>query len=374
MRKFEKLDLLFAEPNALRDDEAADRLFFDAVKEVFTHHYNSSEVYRNMCDNEGFTPDSLQGMSDIPDIPHIMVNVFKWHHLASVPDSEIVQTFTSSGTTGQKSHIAWDQGSFDRQTAMRRNIIRSYGLETDKEVNYMCFTYAPELAGGKGAPYAHNMYTTFAPAKDKFFAIYPDWEGKETFSAEVCAEKLAEFAETGLPLRIVGFPAFAWRTLQYMVKQNIRLKFHEEDSLVIFAGGWKAMADEAIPQDVFSQYVEDYLGISRSRIRDIYGFVEHGVPYVTCEHGHFHLPIYSRGYARKPGTLEVMPEGERGLLHVVSPYNTAQPNISVLSTDYVSINTNCPCGRKSGYINLLGRAGVHKHQGCAISATELLKK
>jgi phenylacetate-coenzyme A ligase PaaK-like adenylate-forming protein len=373
MKKFEKLDRLFAEGNALRDDETADQLFLEAVQEVFSHHYESSEVYRNICDNGGFSPESLQSIENISDIPWLMVNVFKWYHLTSVPDEDIVKTFSSSGTTGQKSHIAWDQGSFDRQTAMRSNIIRSYGLTVSDDVNYLCFTYAPELAGGRGAPYAHNQYTTFAPAKEKFFAIYPDWEGKEHFSAEECVQKLAEFAKSGLPLRIVGFPAFAWRALQYMVKNDIKLNF-PADSLIIFAGGWKAMADESIPQDVFAEYVQQHLGVPKSRIRDIYGFVEHGVPYVTCEAGHFHLPIYSRAYARKPGTLEVLAEGERGLLHVVSPYNIAQPNISVLSTDYVSINSGCSCGRKSSYISLMGRAGVQKHQGCAISATELLQK
>ena len=376
MKTFPQLDKLFAEANALRDDELADQLFFSATQEVFAHHYAASEVYRRICDDAEFNPAALATMATIADvaqIPWLMVNVFKKYHLASVPESEIVTTFTSSGTTGQKSHISWDQNSFDRQTAMRSKIIASYGLTSTAKVNYLCFTYAPEIAGGKGAPFAHNMYTNFAPPAEKYFAIYPDGEGKEFFSAKQCADKLQAFAETGLPLRMVGFPAFAWRTLHYLVEKDIRLCF-PDDSLIIFAGGWKAMADEAIPQEIFAEYVEQYLGIPKARIRDIYGFVEHGVPYVTCEHGHFHLPIYSRAFARKPGTLEVLPEGERGLLHVISPYNTAQPNISVLATDYVSINSGCKCGRKSQYIQLLGRAGVQKHQGCALSAAELLKK
>lgn len=372
MKTFTALDKLFAEENALRDDDVADELFVNAVKEVLAHHYESSEVYKNICDNQQFSPNNINSIEDVANIPWLMVNVFKHYHLTSVPESEIVQTFTSSGTTGQKSHISWDQSSYERQKAMRTNIMKSYGLTSTDVVNYLCFTYDPELAGGKGAPYAHNMYTTFAPTQDKFFAIYADWEGKEHFDAKECAEKLCEYADSGLPLRIVGFPAFAWRTLQYLVKNDIRLNFSDE-SLVIFAGGWKAMADESIPQDVFADYVEKHLGINRSRIRDIYGFVEHGVPYITSELGHFHLPIYARAFARKPGSLELLPKGEPGLLHVITPYNIAQPNISVLSTDYVSIHNDSASGRNSDYIKLLGRAGVQKHQGCAITASELLK-
>lgn len=115
-------------------------------------------------------------------------------------------------------------------------------------------------------------------------------------------------------------------------------------------------------------------GIGAGCLRDIYGFVEHGVPYITCSRGHFHVPIYARAFARRPGTLECLAYGEKGLLHVVSPYNLAQPALSVLSTDYVKIHRGCGCGIETDYLELLGRAGVKKHQGCAITATELLNR
>ncbi len=367
------IEKLFNEENALDYNEKTESLFFDAVKETFEHHYKSCEIYRKICENDNFKPDNLKTMEDVPHIPWIMVNVFKWYHLTSVDENLIVKRFTSSGTTGQSSHIAWDEASFKRQTIMREKIIKSYGLSSDEPVNYLCFTYSPELADTKGAPYAHNMYTSFAPANKKFFAIHPDKYGKQVFDEDECIDILKEFEKDGLPLRIVGFPAFAWRTIKRMKELDIKLSF-PDNSLIIFAGGWKSMADEAISQEEFAEYVEKYLDIPRSSIRDIYGFVEHGVPYVTCEKGHFHVPVYSRAFVRKPGSLELLNEGERGLLHVITPYNWAQPNLSVLSTDYAVIKSNCGCGLKSPYIMLQGRAGVKKHQGCAITATELLKK
>ncbi len=175
-----------------------------------------------------------------------------------------------------------------------------------------------------------------------------------------------------IPLRIVGFPAFIYDTLLYMKAQNIRFQFQEK-SLIIIAGGWKTAEAKSIPFDEFATLTKDFLGIDESRIRDVYGFVEHGVPYITCEHHHFHVPVYSRAFVRKPGTLEVLPEGEKGLLQVISPYNYAQPALSILSTDYAVIHSHCPCGRNGQYIELKGRAGLKKHEGCAITATELLK-
>ena len=371
--KFKYLSMLFNEKNVLEKDTKIEEIFFFALKEVFTHHYNNCIVYRKLCNQENFYPDSLNNPEDISKIPWIMVNVFKKYHLTSVPDDKIVKTFTSSGTTGEKSHISWDKESFERQKTMRNKIMENYGLITSTKVNYLCFTYSPDIAGDRGAPYAHTMYTNFAPANRKFFAIHSDWEGKEFFDPAECTEILKEFSKTNLPLRIIGFPAFAWKTLQYLAQKNIKFNFSNKDSLIIFAGGWKAMADEEIPKSKFYNYVEKYLGISRTQIRDVYGFVEHGVPYITCEFGNFHVPIYSKVFVRKPGSLKLLTYGEKGMLHMISPYNIAQPNISVLSTDYGIIEKNCKCGRNSDYIILVGRAGIKKHQGCAITAAELLK-
>jgi phenylacetate-coenzyme A ligase PaaK-like adenylate-forming protein len=367
------LDALFRETDALRYGDEADQLFLAAVQEVFRHHYDNCAMYRAFCQQENFSPASLNSMADLPGIPWLMVNVFKRYHLTSVPEQQISKTFTSSGTSGQHSHISWDEASAARQSLMRQRLMESYRLTADQPVNYLCFSYDPQISGSKGAAFAHQMYTTFAPAREIFYAIHGNDRGDQLFDAGECVDRLSAYARNALPLRMVGFPAFAWRTLQELRKRDLRLCF-AENSLIIFGGGWKTLADEAVSPEIFADHVEHYLGIPRTRIRDIYGFVEHGVPYVSCEAGHFHVPIYSRAFIRRPGTLELLTEGEKGLLQVVSPYNRAQPNLSVLSTDYAMLRSDCACGRQNHYILLQGRAGVKKHQGCAITAGELLKK
>ena len=116
------------------------------------------------------------------------------------------------------------------------------------------------------------------------------------------------------------------------------------------------------------------LGIPADRIRDVYGMVEHGVPYVTCEHGHFHVPVYSRVCAVSPHTMEILPNGETGLLKLITPYIRSTPALSILSTDLGCVEENCPCGRPGKYIVLKGRGGVKKYAGCGISAAQLLNR
>jgi len=365
------IDRLFEIEDALNHTQKSDKIFFEAMKEAFAYHYAHNKVYKNICDNENFDIIKLETSDELYKIPHIITDAFKWHSLLSVKEKDIVATFTSSGTSGQKSHISWDQGSKDRQEKMRKNIMKNYGLISQKEVNYLIFAYSPKVSQGKGAAHAHQMYSTFAPARRKLFAIDADKNGEAYFSKKLCVKYFEEFTKDDIPLRIIGFPAFIYETLLYMKKNGIKFNF-SNDSLIVIAGGWKSAQQKSIPFDEFCSLTEKFLGINSSQIRDVYGFVEHGVPYVTCKYNHFHVPIYSKVFIRKPGTLEVLEDGKKGLLHVMSPYNYAQPALSILSTDYAITNSECPCGLKGKYIELKGRAGLKKHEGCAISATELL--
>jgi phenylacetate-coenzyme A ligase PaaK-like adenylate-forming protein len=367
------LDALFALPDALAAGPEVDACFLAAMQEMFAHHYAASDVYRGLCDLVGFRPDDLRTVDDLPRLPWLLVDVFKRYDLLSIPRDQLAMTFTSSGTSGQKSHVSLDQPSWDRQTAMRHNIMAAYGLISPDPVNYLAFSYDEQTGGGRGAAYTHTIYTSFAPAHEIHWAIHQGPDGQPTFDAEECALLLRRYARQPYPLRLTGFPAFAWHTLQALKENGPPLHF-DPSSLVIHGGGWKTAQGESVPPDVYAATIEEWLGIPTSRVRDVYGFVEHGVPYITCERGSFHIPVYARVYTREPGTERLLPEGETGLLQVLTPYNWAQPSLSVLATDYAHVEHHCGCGRPSGYLVLEGRAGVRKHQGCALTASELLMK
>ena len=84
------------------------------------------------------------------------------------------------------------------------------------------------------------------------------------------------------------------------------------------------------------------------------------------------MPIYGRLQVVDPLTMKGKPLGEEGLLKLLTPYNTTQPNLAVLSTDLVTLGDNCPCGVKGPYIASIRRGGKVKHKGCAIAAQEIL--
>ncbi len=194
------------------------------------------------------------------------------------------------------------------------------------------------------------------------------------FDEEGLLKTLEAYAkDKDTPVRFIGFPAFMYETALLLKDFKRDFEFHK-NSMVITAGGWKDKEEKKIPIDEFKDEMKECFGVERDRFRDIYGFVEHGVPYITCGEGHFHVPIYSLAFIRKPGSLEFLENGQKGLLHFLSPYNIAQQTISILSTDYGTVEENCSCGIERPYIKLLGRAGKQKHKGCAITASELLRE
>jgi phenylacetate-coenzyme A ligase PaaK-like adenylate-forming protein len=346
--------------------------FVQSMREMADFHMEHSDVYRGICQQYGFSADQIHSHEDVITIPHIFVTAFKQRRLVSLPDSEIFMTFTSSGTQGQKSQINLDRVSFDRQAGMRELLVRSLGLTSDKPHNYLVFSYSPDISDNRGAAHTFNVYTSFTPAKEKFFALRQGGTGEPEFDLEQAIETLVRFAGTGLPLRVVGFLAFSFVTLQEMKKRGLRLEFPAE-SLLITGGGWKSHKGQTVSFEEYADLTHEILGISPERIRDFYGMVEHGVPYMSCGQRHYHVPIFANVAAIDPGTMQAVPKGETGLLKLQTSYIRSAPAISVLSTDLGAIGSNCPCGIPGDYIMLRGRAGVTKHAGCAISASQLIK-
>jgi len=371
----EYIEKLFKNAAAFELNAGTSRDFIEAMREAVEFHRKNSKIYDGICSRNGFSFErDVKCEDDIHKIPHIMVNVFKEMKLLSVAESQITVSFTSSGTTGSKSQTNLDEISISRQRFSRKSTVESYGLAAyETEVNYLCFSYDPDTGGAKGAAHTHTAYTSFAKAREVFYAISRDENGEAKFKIDECIATLGRYAGSGIPLRITGFPSFGYAALKKLDEANKRFEF-SHDSVLFSGGGWKLPGGDPISFDEYSDLVKRVLGIPCGRIRDVYGMIEHGIPYMTCDRGNFHVPVYSRVYAVDPATAERLSYGQKGLLKLITPYIQSVPAISVLSTDYGIIEENCPCGIKTPYIILKGRAGVKKYAGCGISAAQLLSR
>ena len=222
--------------------------------------------------------------------------------------------------------------------------------------------------GGKWTAAAH-----LEPAISKSDSLLR--QGQHEFDAFGTLAALREYSEdSGRPTRIIGFPAFLHFALQRMQRMEMEPLQLPEGSCVIFGGGWKGHADQAISKEQLHRDITHWLGIPADRIVETFGAVEHSIPYVGCTLHHLHAPLWSRVLVRDTRTLATVPDGQPGFLSFLSPYITSVPAHSVVMGDLAVRHpgSSCACGNPMPWFEVLGRAGTSSNKSCAAAAAELL--
>lgn len=361
-----------ADPFDAAGTEAA---FVEAVRQCAQWHYDRNAFFHTLLDRNSFSPEQIRTMDDIKDIPFLHANFYKTHVVLTAKKEDIILNLTSSGTTGQKSQMfydAWTMFTSDKSADME---FAYYGLITDKPVNYLLYSYEPAEGVNTGTLRTRQMMRRYAPANELAYALR--WTGKtHEFDLFGCIETLLRYEKQGLPVRLLGFPAFLYFTLEKMKDMGCPPLKLNPDSLVMMGGGWKGFVGKALSAGDFRAYIGERLGLPHTCCHETYGAVEHGVAYMDCNNHHFHVPIYSRAIVRDTKTLEPLPYGRPGFLNVISPMNTASPVVSLILGDLVIMHPagECGCGVPTPWFEIIGRAGTSKNKSCAIAASELLKR
>jgi phenylacetate-coenzyme A ligase PaaK-like adenylate-forming protein len=348
-------------------------LMVSACREMAIYHYKTSPELKHIYDRRGFNPESIKTEKDLPRIPAVGVTAMKHFLMTSLPHDRAVLKLTSSGTRGQKTQIWMDDKSLDRVQAMLDTLWEQEGLIGNEPTNYVLFVYDPDEAKDLGIAFSDKNQQRFAPVHSSYHTVKKDKNGNWEFRIEETITTMKEFAAEGKPVRLFGIPSFVHELL-LVLKERGPIKLPPK-SMMMTGGGWKAAEDKKITRDEFRALVTEYFGIPGDRIRDGYGMAEHCAPYMDCSEHRFHVPVYNRIFVRNPETMELMPPGMPGLLELVTPFNAMMPTLSILSTDLGMIDPDpCACGRNSPTFTLLGRGGLTKHKGCAIHASEIIRR
>ena len=349
------------QPYAFGPDQ--DGLFVRAMGEIVAWHRQRCPAYATMLGD--FCERSLKSVADCALIPFVSANFFKVHELLSIPQEQVSAHITSSGTSGQKTQMFFDDWSLGAPQRMIDSIFRHYGWWSEDSTNYLLFSYESEPDTELGTAYTDHFLCKYAPVAGLFVALRRDGKQGHEFDLFGAMSQLQAFAAEGLPVRILGFPSFLWFTLQRMRDLGVpALRLHP-DSLIFVSGGWKGYADQSISKSELVAACVHQLGMDPERVRDGYGSVEHCIPYIDGPDHRLRIPVWSRVFARHPETLQVLPPGQPGLLHFVSPYITSVPAHSLLTGDLASVYPD--------HFEVHGRAGHIKNRSCALAAAELLK-
>lgn len=358
------------------DQKGTSEIFMEAMRDCLKHHMEHNAFFKRYMEAAKVKPEELHTEDDLWKIPPIHANFFKKYEILSVPMEDIVEHATSSGTTGQKSQMFFDQDSFDFGNAMVKNEFRQFGFLSEEPTNYLLFTYEPaKVSKDLGTAKTDVGLLSYAPVNETFFALRYNGEGHD-FDVYGTISMLEEYEKQGLPVRIFGFPSFLYFTVRQMKETGHRPLKLNTKSMTMLGGGWKGYADKQISKSELYAMVEEMLGIPAGNCRDGYGSTEHSVPYFECPNHHFHIPVYSRMLIRDVKTLKPLPYGEAGFANFITPHLMSVPAVSVLMGDMAVLHEacECGCGIQTPFMEIIGRAGTSKGKSCAITASELLKR
>lgn len=349
---------------------AKNRLMLSACREMALFHSRRCPELAALYRRRGFDPRSIRTERDIARIPALGVQAMKRWLITSLPPSRAALRLTSSGTRGQKTQVLFDRDSLERVQAMLTVQWEQEGLVSDVPTNYLMFVYDPREAKDLGIAFSDTNQQRFAPPARVFYAIRKEGAGW-AFRKDAVLATLKEYAAEGRPVRLFGMPGFIHEFLE-VLREPVRLP---PGSWMVTGGGWKAAEDRKVPREEFRRRATALLGIPDGNIRDGYGMAEHAAPYIDCRRHRFHVPVYNRVLVRDPLTLAPLPPGRTGLLELVTPYNAMMANLAILTTDMGALHADpCPCGYRSPTFMLTGRGGKAKHKGCAIHASEIVRR
>lgn len=315
------LELLDIPPYSLEQPEK-DRVLLPRLAALTRHHYERCEPYRHVVDRVFGGLGPIERLADVPFLP---VSLFKTHELRSVPAADVVKVLTSSGTTGQAvSRVALDSETARAQSTVLIKVAQHFlgrerlpmvildhaGVVTDRA------SFSARGAGILGMAQ---------------FGIRPFYALRDDMSLDL--EGLREYLAWAGDRRVLlfGFTYMVWEYfVQALARAGTTLDLGR--GVLVHSGGWKKLEHQAVSPAAFRERLEALTAIPS--VVNFYGMVEQvGGVFFENEIHALHAPVTSDVLVRDPVTLAPLPDGEVGLIEVVSCLPTSYPGHALLTED-----------------------------------------
>ncbi len=328
----------------------------EQLNNLTRHHRQQCSAYDRLLEAHGF---GHAPVTDIQNFFPLPVRLFKEYELKSCDQADVIKTMTSSGTTSQAvSRIFLDRYTAGYQTKTLVKIIQ----------NYLGKQRLPML-----------IVDTSAVVKDRksFSARGAGILGFSTFgrdhtylldeNMQIDFEALEDFLNKyrGENIFIFGFTFMVW---QYLYKPLLESgkTLNLENGILIHSGGWKKLIEQAVDNATYNKALKQQTGLGH--IYNFYGMVEQvGSIFMECKEGYLHTPTFADVVVRDFFSLQPVPNGQEGVIQVLSVLPHSYPGHSLLTEDVGVIvgEDDCPCGKKGKYFSIKGRIPKAEIRGCS---------
>lgn len=345
------VEYIFEQPAFAFQQKQKEQVLNSLLWKLHQKHLEHSPEYQKISE-EIFGNGKTEGLSQLPYLP---VSLFKSRLLQSVPQEDVFKVLTSSGTTGQiPSRVV-----LDRQTAQLQTRALSH-----------IFT---EILGPKRLPMLVVDSKRVIKDRKSFSARGAGILGMSVFGRrpvyaldddfkldhKVVEAFAREYA--GQPVFIFGFTFMIW---QFLVESGIQADFTA--GTLVHSGGWKKLISQQVNNVTFKDRLHKALGIVPANVRNFYGMVEQvGSVFPEDENGFLHCPAFADVLIRNPQTLELVPDGQPGLIQVISCLPSSYPGHSILTED-LGVIRGVDQGQWGGKsFEILGRVPKAEVRGCS---------
>lgn len=334
------IDLKAHLPYGLRQPRK-DELLLEHLTALTAHHRAQCPPYARLLDALGPPPATR-----VTDIPLLPAALFKTDWLASVPADQVAKTLTSSGTTGQTSRIPLDRQTAALQAQALLLIMTDFlGVQPLPMVivDRPSTLADPHRFDARAAAIRGML----AFGRQPFFALDEDMRldagGLKAFLAGLAGQRVLVFGLT-------------WIVWKHFVHQVAEAGLRFADAVLVHSGGWKQHEAEAVDNADFKARMLRMAGIGA--VRNVYDMAEQvGSVFVEGADGLLYPPWFADAIIRDPLTLAPVPDGQPGVIQVVSLLPRSYPGHSILTEDLgviEHVDWSAP-GRCGKGLRILGR-------------------
>lgn len=350
------IEKLFELPQYSIPFDKKSEFLLNLLNDLTKYHYFNCNPYKNIINT--LYNNNFGDSKNLSEIPFLPVRLFKNIELKSIPDSNILKTLTSSGTTSMKvSKIFVDRETSLLQTKALASIVTSF--IGSKRLPMIIIDSESSLGSSSGmSARGAGLVGLSNFGRNHFYALDADMKLKTNDLLEFIAKN------SGEKFLIFGFTYMVWQYFyQVLLQNNIK---PDIDGFLIHSGGWKKLTEIAVSNEIFKDKIMQQTGISK--IYNFYGMVEQvGSIYMECEQGYFHTPNFSEILLRDFGFNPLNQIGVEGIIQTFSVLPRSYPGHSILTEDLGIIHgiDDCKCGRKGVYFTISGRIPKAELRGCS---------
>ncbi len=300
--------------------------------EVFNFQYKNNTVYRQFCDLLHKNPKN----TNIPEaIPFLPIEFFKSKKLLSSSKKPEI-TFTSSGTTGQKTskHYVSDLSIY------RESFLLAFESFYGKTQDLVILALLPSYLERTGSSLIYMAHALIKKSKHPESGFYLN-------NLEELAKTLTKLEKQGKPILLLGV---SFALLDLAEKFPLTLKH----TTIMETGGMKGRRKEMIREELH-QILKKAFGVPE--IHSEYGMTELLSQAYSTGNGTFTSPPWMKFYIRDPeDALSLLPNGRNGGINIIDLANFN--SCSFIATQDLGRKINAE------QVEILGRFDNSDIRGC----------